>query len=124
MGDMESKFTITRWDETTIDETAPKIARVAVDKQYSGPMEGTSTAELTTCQPTEEQAGYVATERFTGVLEGRAGTFVFQHGGIVGAAGADRFGHVVPGSGTGELTGISGTVRMAHELIELDYRLG
>ncbi|RKT70650.1 uncharacterized protein DUF3224 [Saccharothrix variisporea] len=123
MGRMEAKFTITRWDETTVDETAPKIGRVAVDKQYSGSMEGTSTAELTTCQPAEAQAGYVATERFTGVLDGRTGSFVFQHGGVVGAAGAERFGHVVPGSGTGELAGISGAVRMAHELIELDYRL-
>ncbi|CAL9633157.1 hypothetical protein SUDANB95_06110 [Actinosynnema sp. ALI-1.44] len=122
MARMESKFTITRWDETTVDGTAPKIGRVAVDKRYSGPMEGTSTAELTTCQPAEDRAGYVGTERFTGVLEGRTGSFVFQHGGVVGAAGADRFGHVVPGSGTGELAGITGTVRMAHELIELDYR--
>ncbi|WP_309117137.1 DUF3224 domain-containing protein [Saccharothrix sp.] len=120
---MEAKFTITRWDETTVDDTEPKIGRVAVDKRYSGPMEGTSTAELTTCQPGETQAGYVGTERFTGVLDGRTGSFVFQHGGIVGSAGADRFGHVVPGSGTGELAGIGGTVRMSHELIELDYRL-
>lgn len=124
MGRMEAKFTITRWDETTVDETAPKIGRVAVDKQYSGAMEGTSTAELTTCQPAEAQAGYVATERFTGVLEGRTGSFVFQHGGVVGPSSAEQFGHVVPGSGTGELAGIGGTVRMAHELIELDYRLG
>ncbi|XVV04716.1 DUF3224 domain-containing protein [Actinosynnema sp. CA-248983] len=120
---MESKFTITRWDETTIDDTEPKISRVAVDKQYSGPMEGTGTAELTTCRPGENQAGYLGTERFTGVLDGRTGSFVFQHGGVVGAEGVDRFGHVVPGSGTGELAGIGGTVRMSHELIELDYRL-
>ncbi|MEV0680991.1 DUF3224 domain-containing protein [Actinosynnema sp. NPDC050436] len=119
---MESKFTITRWDDA--DRAGSEFGHVLVDKTYTGPMEGTSTAELTTCQPAEGSAGYVAVEKFEGLLEGRAGTFVFQHAGIVSPAGQQNYGAVVPGSGTGELAGLTGEVRMEHELITLDYRLG
>ena len=54
-------------------------------------------------------AGYVASERIVGRLGGRAGTFVLQHGAL-GGAGVDQrtFGHIVPGSGTGELVGLRG----------------
>lgn len=42
-------------------------------------------------------------------LGGRAGTFVVQHGGLAHTDGSlSTFGTVVPGSGTGELAGISG----------------
>lgn len=122
---MESKstFKITRWDQTVYDEAEPQLARVLVDKAYSGVMEGTSTAELTTCQPSEGSAGYVGTERFVGTVDGKSGTFVLQHGAVMSADGAEFWGHVVPGSGTGELAGISGTARLEHELITLDHEL-
>lgn len=116
----KSSFTITRWDETTWDPAGPALGRVLVEKSYTGVLEGAGRAELTTCQPSEGQAGYVATERFTGTFEGRSGTFVMQHGGIVSAGGARTFGHVVPGSGTGDLAGIAGEVRLEHEVITLD----
>lgn len=123
---MESKstFKITRWDQTVYDEAEPQLGRALVDKAYSGVMEGTSTAELTMCQPSEGEAGYVGTERFTGSLDGRSGTFVLQHGAVMSAVGAEFWGHVVPGSGTGELTGLRGTARLEHELITLEYDLG
>ncbi|QFZ16756.1 DUF3224 domain-containing protein [Saccharothrix syringae] len=121
---MESKFTITRWGETTRDAAAPALARVLVEKTCTGLMAGTGVAEPTTCQPSEGQAGYVGTERFTGTPEGRTGSFVVRHGGVVPADGARSFGHVVPGSGTGEPAGIGGEVRLAHELITLDVAFG
>ncbi len=120
---MESKFTITRWDERIADEAEPKLGRVQVDKTYTGVLDGTSTAEVTTCQPVEGSAGYVAIEKFQGTLAGRAGTFVFQHGATMSPAGPEFYGAVIPGSGTGELAGLAGTVKMEHELITLDYRL-
>lgn len=121
---LKSAFKITRWDATVYDEAEPQLGRVQVDKVYSGVMEGTSTAELTTCQPAEGSAGYVGTERFVGSVDGRAGTFVLQHGAVMSVDGAQFWGHIVPGSGTGELAGISGTARLEHELITLDHDLG
>lgn len=61
-------------------------------------------------------AGYVVSERFTGTLAGREGSFVLQHGGIAGA-GVDpvSFGNVVPGAGTGALAGLRGSCQFAHD---------
>ncbi|MBM7811413.1 DUF3224 domain-containing protein [Saccharothrix algeriensis] len=122
--ELQSPFTITRWDEKSTDGTEPQFGRVQVDKTYTGVMDGTSTAELTTCQPVEGSAGYVAIEKFRGTLEGRSGAFAFQHGATISPAGPDFYGRIIPGSGTGELVGITGTVKLEHELITLDYSLG
>jgi Protein of unknown function (DUF3224) len=109
-------FEITGWDETRYDEPAegPPLARATVRKRFSGPLEGTSTAELLTAQG-DEGAGYLASERVEGTLEGRTGTFVLQHGGVGDEAGQHAFGHIVPGSGTGELRGLRGEAVFAHD---------
>ena len=43
-----ASFEITGWDETTYDapEEGPPLKRVSVRKRFSGPLEGTSTAEV------------------------------------------------------------------------------
>jgi hypothetical protein len=103
-------FEITGWDETRYDEPAegPPLARATVRKRFSGPLEGTSVAELLTAG----KEGYLASERVDGALDGRRGTFVLQHGGIDGGV---VFGHVVPESGTGELRGLRGEAVFAHD---------
>ena len=102
-------FEITAWDETVYDapEDGPPLVRASVSKRFSGPLEGTSTAQVLIAG----REGYLASERVDGVLEGRRGTFVLQHGGV----GDHAFGHVVPGSGTGELEGLSGEAVFAHD---------
>ena len=109
-------FEITGWDETRYDEPAegPVLARATVRKRFSGPLEGTSVAELLTAAG-EGGSGYLASERVEGVLDGRAGTFVLQHGGIGDETGQHAFGHIVPGSGTGELAGLRGEAVFAHD---------
>ena len=74
-------------------------------------------------------AGYVASEVVTGMLGGQNGSFVMHHWGISGGGGPQRTGgHIVPGSGTGDLAGLSGTIEMsvdadgAHTLA-MDYEL-
>jgi uncharacterized protein DUF3224 len=121
---VKATFTITRWDEAAYGTGEPKLARVDVGKTFTGSLEGTSNAQLLTCASTDGSAGYVGSEQFTGTLDGHAGTFVLQHGATISPAGPNFFGHVVPGSGTGELVGLTGTARMEHELITLDYDLG
>ncbi len=121
---LKAAFTITRWDESTYEAGEPKLARVDVGKTFTGPLEGTSTAQLLTCAAADGSAGYVASERFTGTLDGRTGTFVLQHGATMSHSGPSFFGHVVPGSGTDELVGLTGAARVEHQLITLDYDLG
>jgi Protein of unknown function (DUF3224) len=104
-----ASFEITGWDETTYDapEEGPPLVRATVRKRFSGPLEGTSVAEVLIAG----REGYLASERVDGVLEGRRGTFVIQHGGV----GDTAFGHIVPGSGTGELAALSGEAVYAHD---------
>jgi hypothetical protein len=103
-----------------------------VKKSFEGDLMAESTAELLMCQADEKDlaagAGYVASELVTGRIGDRAGTFVMQHWGLSGGAPSRTAGHVVPGSGTGELVGLSGTVEIdvdasgAHKLT-MDYDL-
>ena len=84
-------------------------------KRFRGGMEGTSVARLLTARG-DGGAGYVASELVEATIDGRAGTFVLQHGGIA-TTGEDvpfQFGMVVPGSGTGGLAQIAGTARYEH----------
>jgi hypothetical protein len=106
-------FEITGWDETRYDEPAEglPLARATVRKRFSGPLEGTSVAELLTAG----ESGYLASERVDGALDGRRGTFVLQHGGIGDETEQHAFGHIVPGSGTGDLRGLRGEAVFAHD---------
>ena len=126
---LESAFTIDVWEPAESDALAepegrgPATGRALVRKTYTGPLVGTSVAELLTTQG-EGGAAYLAQERVVGELEGRSGSFVLQHG----AAGGDgqelrQWAYVVAGSATGGLAGLQGTGVIAHELLTLDYEL-
>src|SRR5450755_1348592 len=60
------------------------IARMAIDKQFHGDLEGASKGQMLAAG-TEVQgsAGYVALERVVGKLDGRSGTFALQHTGTM-----------------------------------------
>ena len=53
---------------------------------------------------------YVAIETFTGTLDGRKGSFALAHSGTMQGGKAVLHVEVVPDSGTGELTGLTGTM--------------
>ncbi len=117
---MEAKctFDVTGWEPSPGDDPAegPALVRVAIRKKFQGDLDGESAGEGLFCglSDPEAGAGYVVSERVTGVLAGRSGTFVLQHGGIMGPDTPPRsFGNVVPGSGTGELTGLRGEMEIA-----------
>jgi hypothetical protein len=91
-------------------EPAEGLARFRLEKQLHGDLEGVGRGEmLTGGDPTKGEAGYVAMERVTGTLQGRRGSFALQHFATMTKAGRVLQIVVVPGSGTGELTGIEGT---------------
>lgn len=108
-------FDVTAWDPAPYDEPAsgPALSRVTICKAFHGGLDGESVGEGLFCgtNAPEAGAGYVVSERVTGRLDGRSGTFVLQHGGVAAPEAAPRsFGHVVPGSGTGDLAGLRGEV--------------
>lgn len=65
---------------------------------------------LASGNPAKGAAGYVAMELVTGRVDGRAGSFVLMHNGIIDSGKTTLTVTVVPRSGTGELTGITGTL--------------
>jgi hypothetical protein len=90
------------------------IGRFGLDKQFHGDLEGASKGEMLGAgNPATGTAGYVAIEQVTGTLNGRSGSFALQHFGTMEDNKFNLIVKVVPGSGTGELTGISGTMTIA-----------
>lgn len=87
----------------------PLLARMTLDKQYHGDLDGTGKGQMLTASTDVKGSGaYVAIEKVTGTLNGRAGTFVLQHSGTMTNNAPQLTITVVPDSGTGELKGISG----------------
>ena len=85
------------------------IGRFGLDKHFHGDLEGVSKGEMLGAgNPATGTAGYVAIEQVTGTLNGRSGSFALQHFGTMIENKFDLIVKVVPGSGSGELTGITG----------------
>ncbi|MDO9018113.1 MAG: DUF3224 domain-containing protein [Deltaproteobacteria bacterium] len=93
------------------------LGRVSFDKRFSGPLDATSKVDMIGARtPVDGSAGYVAIERVTGTLDGRQGTFVLQHSGVMTRGERTLSVTVVPDSGTGGLKGLSG--RMDIQIVE------
>jgi hypothetical protein len=94
----------------------PSVGRLAIDKRFRGDLDATSRGEmLATRTPVDGSAGYVALERVTGSLHGRAGGFSLQHSGTMDRGVPRLSVTVVPGSGTGELAGLAGKMAIRVE---------
>ena len=103
------EYEITAWDASTYSEPGShsERSRVSAAKAFEGDISGSSTAELLMAG-NDVGAGYVASEHFTGSVGGRTGTMTVQHWGVAEGSEAASSGHIVPGSGTEGLRGISG----------------
>lgn len=92
------------------------FGRLSLDKAFHGDLEGTSLGQmLAEGDGKGASGGYVALERVTGTLRGRKGTFVLMHMGTLVDHRPEMVVTVVPGSGTGELSGISGRLQILIE---------
>lgn len=86
-------------------------AQHRLEKQFSGDLAGTSEGVMISAgDPAKGIAGYVAMEVLTATLAGRSGGFALQHNGTMDAGGQKLNIVIVPGSGTGALTGITGSM--------------
>jgi hypothetical protein len=112
----DGTFSVTSFTPTDITpepdiETGLPVGLARMEKQYEGGVTGRSAILFTSAFSQESGIGsYVAMESFEGSVNGRAGRFNFVHSATT--SGSDRsaeFFAIVPASGTGELTGMSGT---------------
>ena len=98
------------FNETYDEGEGAKLGRTRFAKEFRGDLEGTSTVEmLGAMSDVKGSAGYVAMERVTGRLHGRAGTFVLQHDATMTRGTPALHIVVVPDSATGELMGLTGS---------------
>lgn len=95
----------------TPQESDDGIGRMAIAKTWSGDLAGTSHGlMLSAGDPQRGSAGYVALEIVDGTLDGHVGSVAFQQFGVMREGDQELRYDVVPGSGTGGLAGIDGTL--------------
>ena len=111
--------------ETAAD--AP-VARMLLYKEFHGDLEAIAHGEMMAAHEPLTGAGvYVALDRVTGTLHGKSGSFLMAHRGIANADGQQLDIVIVPGSGSGQLAGITGNVGIQIEekrhFYTIDYTL-
>jgi hypothetical protein len=131
-----STFAVTAFEPTDLKapetETGTPVGVARMVKEFTGGLEGHAETLFTSAFDHERGIGtYVAMESFVGTVDGRLGTLNIAHTATTDG-GPERLHEVVaivPGSGTGQLTGITGTGSLrvdedgTHHL-DLDYELG
>ena len=113
-------MTTLEWQETSWDGKpaaevpAPKTTVASDTATITGEIEGEVAERWLMSYAADGTARFVGLTHVTGAVGGRTGTFVLQHAGRYDAEGLHADFTVVPGSGTDELSGISGAGTVAH----------
>ena len=128
-----AEFKVTNWDESAALDAdgGSKVTQASVTMDFEGELAGTGSVEwLMGYDDAGKTATFVGLERVVGTIGERAGSFVLQHAGTFDGAVAKATVDVVPGSGTGELQGLTGSGTLEAGLgedgvrsIALDYDL-
>ena len=105
------RFKILAWDEAPFDEPedGPKLTRAQIRKSFEGDLVAAGNLMYVMTYLSDSDATFMGFEKVTGTLGGRSGSFVLRHTGAYDGAKARATCEVVPGSGTGELAGLSGS---------------
>jgi hypothetical protein len=104
----------------------PVLNKIHVEESFSGDIEGDGLTEFLQAARADGSASFVGIERVTGKMAGRQGTFLLQDAGTVTGSVVEGDWFVVPGSGTGGLTGLRGEGAFRANLgenaqVHLDY---
>jgi hypothetical protein len=100
------------------------IGRLLLDKQFHGDLEAKSIGTMLGARSAVAgSAGYVAIEKITGSLHGRAGSFLLQHYGLMTRGAREQTVTIIPDSGTEALSGLSGKMMIEVEKGAHTYRL-
>jgi hypothetical protein len=95
---------------------------------YHGDLDATAVGVMLTAGAESTGAGaYVAIERVTGTLQGRRGAFALMHSGTMTRDAMHLSVVVAPGSGMGQLVGLTGTLTItivdSKHLYDFEYTL-
>jgi hypothetical protein len=81
---------------------------IRLSETFVGDIEGESTVRALQVLRNDHSANLVSVQRFCGKLGGRQGNFVLQGAELIENGKIKATWFVVPGSGTGELSGLRG----------------
>jgi len=103
-------FEIAGWDEKTITELGPgaKLTEARVTQKFSGDVGGEGNVTWLMCYASKNSARFVGMQQVVGTLGDRTGGFVMETAGDFDGTVAKAHWSIVPGSGSGALSGIAG----------------
>lgn len=104
----------------------PNLVEIHVTETFSGDIEGDGAVRFLQAVREDGSASFVGIERVRGSVAGKPGSFLLQDSGTLEGNTVKGDWFVIPGSGTGELTGLRGDGGFEAELgqhasITLDY---
>lgn len=102
----------TKWDEAPAygdGAPLPRIARADVDFAWTGDLDATGQCRYIFRYGPDGACEVLGFEHVTGTLAGRTGEFALRHEGTYSGSGLAIRSTIVPGSGAGELEGITGS---------------
>jgi hypothetical protein len=122
----QSSFVIDKKDAAPVEWEGGHMSQNSFYKTFTGDITGTSLVKAIMMM--SENAGpavYVGVERYDVTVNGKKGTFLLTHTAYMPDPQKITRWEIVPGSGSGELTGISGTgeIQPGHNF-RLEYTLG
>jgi hypothetical protein len=105
----EAKITVQNSEAKPYDQTAsPALMDIHLNETFIGSIDGESPVRALQVLRDDKSAYLVSMQRFRGKLAGREGTFVLQGSEVVENGKIKAKWSVVPGSGTGDLSGLRG----------------
>jgi hypothetical protein len=106
----QAVISVERYEPAAYERPAegPELSRIHVEERFSGDIDGGGVVEFLQAARGDGSASFVGIERVTGTLAGRSGTFLLQDQGTVEGSRVRGSWFVVPGSGTGGLSGLRG----------------
>ena len=123
-------FEVTGGTEDPLDERDDgiRLTHASGSQTFSGGISGDGDVDWLMFYRADKTAHFVGLQRISGSVEGRTGSFVASAEGDHDGRGSVVSFSIIPGSGTGELSGIVGDGRLVAEggpngTYELDYTL-
>ena len=105
----EAKITVQSSEVKPYDQTtSPALIEIRLTETFTGDIEGESPVRALQVLRDDHSACLVSVQRFRGRLGGREGAFVLQGSATVENGKVKAKWFVVPGSGTGDLSGLRG----------------
>ncbi len=110
MTKVTASMTIDSWNEEGFAAAGEvSLAQADSPASFTGDLQGSSTVRTLLTYPTSAAPSFVALQAFEGTVLSKSGSVVLQQLGTFKNNAAHVELSVVPGSGTGELEGVSGS---------------